>query len=455
MLTGVKMRFSVMTKAAIGSVLYSMAAMGLIYYLSSDKAVTISNVAQDEVAYEGSARGRDSVSTEAVPGVGSVSDKEAEREIDTISAKALGTESDSGSGGENEGKPDTVSGGDLKEDEQVKQVNDGAQMTVTEELSGEGFQEAEGAGLIFDVENAGTSYMRVPLPEKCKVDDLAIENYYMNQELCILVRGAGPDFYAINAISGNLDSVEKGICEPYEGGVKLRFSVSGIFEYHTILENNDLYVSFLSPREIYDKIVVIDPSCGGSNKGNLSKNSNKENSNKENSDKESGETELAEKDINLRIAQKLKEKLDKTDIKVYYTRMDDANPAEEDRAGLANGTKADMYIRIQVDAKDDSSVYGATAVYNDDYFIPGFGNVELADVLEREVVTSIKGKALGLEPAGEQDYAIRNITIPAAAVKVGCITNRQEAGLLSREEYQDKIAEGICNAILKVYENID
>lgn len=45
--------------------------------------------------------------------------------------------------------------------------------------------------------------------------------------------------------------------------------------------------------------------------------------------------------------------------------------------------------------------------------------------------------------------------VPAAAVKVGCITNRQEAALLVREEYQDRIAKGIYNAIIKVLEQAD
>lgn len=119
---------------------------------------------------------------------------------------------------------------------------------------------------------------------------------------------------------------------------------------------------------------------------------------------------------------------------------------------MANDTKADMYIEIRVNAGDDSSVYGTETVYNGDYFIPGFGSVELADYLEREVVTSIKGKALGLVEATEENYTIRNATIPAASVRVGYVTNKQEATLLVREEYIDKIATGIYNAILQVYE---
>ena len=40
-------------------------------------------------------------------------------------------------------------------------------------------------------------------------------------------------------------------------------------------------------------------------------------------------------------------------------------------------------------------------------------------------------------------------------MKVGCLTNKQEAILLGREDYQEKIADGICNAILAVYEETD
>ena len=212
--------------------------------------------------------------------------------------------------------------------------------------------------------------------------------------------------------------------------------MTGIFEYRTILENNDLYISFLSPGEVYDRIVVIDPACGGMNAGY----------------EQDG---IREKDISLQIAAKLKEKLDETDIKVYYTRMDDSNPGEEMRAALANGAKADLYIRIQADASEDSSVYGITTVYNGDFFIPGFGNLELADCLEKEVVTSVSGKALGLMEAEAKEHAVRHVMVPAAAVKAGFLTNQQEAALLVREEYQDKIAEGIYNAIIKVLEQMD
>lgn len=308
-------------------------------------------------------------------------------------------------------------------------AQDEVRRDVQEEASGE-------QGLIFAPGEAEDDYICIPLPKECRAEDIVVENHYMDRELCILISDADSAFYEENAISGNCEVISQGICEEMEDGIQLRFMLTGIFEYRTILENNDLYVSILSPGELYDKIIVIDPACGGADSGYVKDG-------------------LFEKEINLRIAQKLKEKLDGTDIKAYYTRMDDVNPAKEERVKLANETGADLYIRIQVDADGDSRVYGTTVVYNGDYFIPGFGNVELADLLEREVVTSIRGKALGLKEAGAWEYALKNVTIPGACIKTGYITNQQEADLLGRDDYQEKIASGIFNAIMKAYEETD
>lgn len=287
--------------------------------------------------------------------------------------------------------------------------------------------------LIFQLGEADTSYLRIPLPAGCRADDITIENHYMNQELWIMLPGQDESFYTEHFISGNRDAVRDGTFDIAKEGTVLHFGLTGIYECRTILENENLYISFQPPREIYDRIVVIDPACGGEDMGHISE-------------------ELAEKDITLMIARKLKARLDESGIKAYYTRMDDINPAEEDRIALGNEVKADMYIRIEVNDLEDSTVYGTEAVYNGAYFIPGFGNVELADCLEREVVTAIKGKALGLSEAGPEDYEFSKATVPAAAIKVGCLSNAQEAILLGREEYAEKIAAGIYNAIVRIYE---
>ena len=285
--------------------------------------------------------------------------------------------------------------------------------------------------LAFDTETA-TDYLCIPLPEGSKAEEITIENHYMDQELYVLIQNVQESFYAEHALMGNRTGVEAGFYHETEDGVALVFELTQVYEYRTVFENNELYISFLNPREIYNRIVVIDPSCGGLDRG------------------EEGNG-VIEKELTLQIAKKLKEKLDESKIKAYYTRMDDVNPDAEQRVELANEVKADMYIEISVVSREEEAVYGVSTVYNDQYFIPGFGSVELADLLERELASEIKTKALGLEKASEESK-LRYATVPAAEVRVGCLSTKQEAILLKREDYIEKIANGIYNAIISSYE---
>lgn len=285
--------------------------------------------------------------------------------------------------------------------------------------------------LAFDTETA-TDYLCIPLPEGSKAEEITIENHYMDQELYVLIRNVQKSFYAEHALTGNRAGIDAGFYHETEDGVALIFALTQVYEYRTVFENNELYISFLNPREIYNQIVVIDPSCGGLDRGSV-------------------ENGVVEKKLTLQIAGKLKEKLDESGIKAYYTRMDDVNPAAEQRVALANEVKADMYIAISVDRREEEEVYGVSTIYNDQYFIPGFGSVELADLLEKELASEIKTKALGLEKASGESK-LRYATVPAAEVRVGCLSNKQEAILLKREDYIEKIANGIYNAIISSYE---
>lgn len=281
-----------------------------------------------------------------------------------------------------------------------------------------------------------TNYFCIPMPEKVKAEEVVLENHYMDKELWVSISAEKAKdyeaFFETGSVYGNCDSVEDGRFEAEEDRICLRFALDGVYEYRSIFEDHILYVEFVPSKEMYEKIIVIDPAYGGKEQGVAVDG-------------------ILSKDITLDVAKALKTKFDQSDIKVYYTRMDDSNPAAEDRVELAAATKADMLIRIEVSGDENSKLYGTLAVYNSQYFIPGFGNVELADLLEREVVTSISGKACGLVESSEEDQVVNSATVPAAAIRVGYLTNSQEAILLQREDYIKRIAEGIYNAVIKAY----
>ena len=143
--------------------------------------------------------------------------------------------------------------------------------------------------LAFDTETA-TDYLCIPLPEGSKAEEITIENHYMDQELYVLIRNAQKSFYAEHALTGNRAGIDAGFYHETEDGVALIFALTQVYEYRTVFENNELYISFLNPREIYNQIVVIDPSCGGLDRGSV-------------------ENGVVEKELTLQIAGKLKGEL--------------------------------------------------------------------------------------------------------------------------------------------------
>ena len=322
----------------------------------------------------------------------------------------------------------TVGVTDLAQDEVVQSVKKEEPVAVTP---------AEGNSINIDRSGQNTSYFCIPMPETVKAEEVILENHYMNKELWVSIQSAKPqeceEFYSLNSVYGDCESVVEGHFEALQERACLRFALTGVYEYRSIFEDHTLYVEFVPPKEIYERVIVVDPAYGGAETG-------------------IAVDEILSKDITLNIAQALKALFDESDVKVYYTRMDDSNPAAADRVELAAATKADMLIRIEVSGDENSKLYGTAAVYNSKFFIPGFGNVELADLLEREVVTSISGKAGGLIEASQTDEVISGATVPAAAIRVGYLTNSQEAILLQREDYIKRIAEGIYNAVEKAYE---
>lgn len=321
----------------------------------------------------------------------------------------------------------TVGVPDVAQDEVVSSVQEQEKPAVP----------AKSDEIRIDRNSQTSNYFCVPMPESVKAEEVILENHYMNEELWVSISSSQPalfrNFYAANSVYGNSGCVVDGRFEAGEERTYLRFALDGVYEYRSIFEDHILYVEFVPPKEAYEKIVVVDPAYGGEETGVTAKN-------------------VVSKDITLNIAKALKARFDESDIKVYYTRMDDSNPTAADRVGLSAATKADMLIRIEVSGNENSKLYGTTTVYNSQFFIPGFGNVELADLLEREVVTAISGKAGGLVEAAETDEVIGGATVPAAAIRVGYLTNSQEAILLQREDYIERIADGIYNAVIKAYE---
>ncbi len=296
--------------------------------------------------------------------------------------------------------------------------------------------EAADRNLVLEGNDKMAGSFRVPLPKGIRAENVTMENRYVDRELYLYIQGGGEEFYEENYISGDITPVLSAQCEVQEGGILLKIKMSRVLEYRSTMNGSGLTINWYEPGEVYDYIVVLDPAWGGGETG-IAGNG------------------LSEKEITLQVARQIQKQFDFHNVRLYCTRTEDVELALSERALLAEEVGADLYIRLCASEDEtNETVYGITGFYNEDYYIPGFGNTDLADILTREVTISASNRAVELKAAAEGSV-LKLLKVPAAEISLGFLSNPKEAYLLGQESYQEKLAAGFISAISKAVENLE
>lgn len=269
----------------------------------------------------------------------------------------------------------------------------------------------------------------IRLPKEVKAEQVVMENRYVNRELLLYIEGAKLSFFEENGISGDVSPVRSASGQIQNKGVLLKIQMNRVLEYKSTMEGNTLTIEWYEPRELYDYIVVLD-TAGGSD-------------------------DLKDGVLTLRVARLAQQKFDMQKVRLYLLSMEDTEVADTDKVGLAEELQADLYIRLSAayDGERPES-YGIKGMYNEEYYIPGFGNVELADIMTRAVTIASSNRAVGLERAGEESI-LRSLRMPAAELSLGYLSNTRESNLLWQESYQGRLADGVVNGIKEAVRQLE
>ncbi len=285
--------------------------------------------------------------------------------------------------------------------------------------------------LTLEAEEGKARRFCIPLDPTIRAEQISIENRYMEHQLWIYIQGAWASDYRDYMITGDLSSIVGGWAQQQGEMTVLKLQMNTVQEYSSLMEENRLYVEYAAPRECYDRIVVIDPRGGGEDPGLTAE-------------------DRQEKEITLQIAGAVKRLLEESGIKAYFTRLEDVEPTAEERAFLVREVNADLYVGIGVNGDpEEPEQFGTEVWYNGDYFIPRFGSLQLADLLEYQVTEAVVGRANGLMQT--EDPVLQQLTVPGALLKAGYLTHEKEGELLTQEGYADKIAEGIVAALQQAF----
>ncbi len=216
--------------------------------------------------------------------------------------------------------------------------------------------------------------------------------------------------------------------------------------------------------------IVLDPGHGGEDVGTTN-------------------GELREKDLTLDIALRLRDLLSAQTFEVSMTREDDHPLSLKERSDLANQEAADLFVSIHINWIATRAVRGVET-----YFLGPTDDPELASLARREnqnsgysladqssIIRSIllnaqhdRSRQLATRVQRSLYRSLRSVNpalrdrgvktapfvvlvatdMPAILAEVSCLSNEEEAKLLSRSLYRDHIAEALFEGVRRYAEEV-
>ena len=151
-----------------------------------------------------------------------------------------------------------------------------------------------------------------------------------------------------------------------------------------------------------------------------------------------------EKNICLKIAEKLKTKLEREYTQVIMTRTEDVNVYLNERARIANRANADIFVSIHQNAlEDDNETSGIETWYNP---VKDTESKILAQNIQDNIIETTNANNIGIKDS-KGLIVIKNTQMPSCLIETGFLSNKRERENLQNDNYQNKIVEGIYNGI--------
>ncbi len=201
-----------------------------------------------------------------------------------------------------------------------------------------------------------------------------------------------------------------------------------------VTENDThIIISFADPHDLYSKIVVIDAGHGGTDVGATGYN-------------------MLEKDLNFNVSMKFGDILENTsDIKVYYTRIDDTK-LDLAEIGEFASAMGDLLFSVHTNSFSTAIPHGVEVLYlehdNDDTI--GISSEECANIVIENLANDTGLYSRGIKRSNLVIF--RNSTIPSVLGEMGFISSPVDAAYLSDDAFLTTVAESYAKSTIEIFE---
>ncbi len=194
-----------------------------------------------------------------------------------------------------------------------------------------------------------------------------------------------------------------------------------------------------APQE--ETVIVVDAGHGGFDSGKV------------------GINDALEKEVNLAIAGKLKALLEEKGIRVVMTRESDnglydeqeENKKQQDmkrRCTMINESGAAAAVSIHQNSYTEESAHGPQVFY----YATSIKAQDLAAQLQESLNTKLEIDRPRKIKANDTYYLLQKTAVPTVIVECGFLSNAEEAAKLVTEEYQQRVAEAVCEGVVQYLE---
>lgn len=188
---------------------------------------------------------------------------------------------------------------------------------------------------------------------------------------------------------------------------------------------------------------------------------------------------VKEKDVTLKVGNKVAQLLKKKGFQVLYTRTCDVFVPLDVRTSQANQKGVDAFVSIHANGAINEAAQGIETYWLNPKLLQE--RTKISDNVVYNTVTSLKNSLQSthrLLASSLHDSVIRSartrypakdrtvkesvaqvllgtdFTIPSALVEIGFLSNEDEGRLLTNDGYQQVIAQGICNGITTYFNTL-